>query len=54
VIVDEAITFSLITGDSPQVNHIVRTVSSDGVLTPVYHRVFTAVDGGEEQEEEIL
>jgi len=53
-IVEEAVTFSVVTGDEPSVNHIVRTVAREGVLVPVYHRVFTAVDGGEEDEEEIL
>ena len=54
VITDEAITFSLITGENPTVNHIVRTVAKEGVHTPVYHRVFTAQPDGEEREDEIM
>ena len=54
VIVEEAITFSLVTADAPAANHIVRTVAKEGVHVPVYHRVFTAQPDGEEREDEIL
>jgi hypothetical protein len=54
VIVEEAITFSLTTADTPTTNHIIRTVAKEGLHVPVYHRVFTAEADGEEKEDEIL
>ena len=50
VITEEAITFSLVTSDSPSVNHVIRAVSEGGVLRPSYHRVFTALESGENEE----
>jgi hypothetical protein len=54
IVTEEAITFSLTTADAPTTTHIIRTVAQEGVHAPVYHRVFTAQEDGDDREDQIL